>query len=701
MHRVFLALGTNLGEREQNLADAVDQLGKAVLVDQISPTYETEPWGVTDQPSFLNQVIVGRTMLDPHNLLVFIKRIEGEMGRDQEAIRWGPRLIDIDIVFYDDLEISSSDLAIPHPRLEGRAFVLAPLVDLDPDFVHPTLGVTVTELLEQCDLSTVTRVSEDVEIIDVEETVDSEAIEFIDVAETSDGEEAEILDVVETGDSEEIEVIDEVESDEGEQADLETDGMEIVSLAASNALANQMSVEELSIEELPLVEERPSSTPIPEPLPPKTRQPLPPIFWLMVILLALLVLVGVGFIGYYIILTQESGQTEDTGDIWNDLDPAAISPGLAIWTLTDVAPEQVYQQAMANDDIASATSMALTTPDLPNTQRLGWLRVLARRYASRSDRTTAGHLLELAADIAILEPELADYQRAEALVDVAQQWSDLDQDKQARNMLDNATLITQRSATITPPLRQQLLGGIATVYESIGDFEAARAIEALSSGGLPSATATKPADPLAPLDIELGYPEDLAQDIARRKAEAQVFVDTWIASEGRVSKGQILALEAVLIDEDIRRTAFYQKQLTDEALGIQQRALVLWDKAQWLTIKRRVADGLMGVSIVPNWEAERPAIRQALHDTFIELQQALTESITLMLSQQQPEANINLYRDVLIWARTGFYPDADQIFLGNALNDAIAQWPDASGLVPIAIIDDAGNVTFGLTLAGQ
>ena len=161
---------------------------------------------------------------------------------------------------------------------------------------------------------------------------------------------------------------------------------------------------------------------------------------------------------------------------------------------------------MANDDLASATSVALTTPDLPNSQRLGWLQVLARRHAIVGNRSTAGYLLELASDIAILEPDLADYQRAEALVTVAQQWSDLGEETQAREMLDNATLITQRSVTLTPPLRQQILGGIAAVYESLDDFEAVRAIEALSSGGLPTETTKTPPDPLAPLTNELGYP---------------------------------------------------------------------------------------------------------------------------------------------------------------------------------------------------
>ncbi len=617
MHQVYLALGTNLNEREQNLVEAIQRLGEDVMVERVSPTYETEPWGVTDQPDFLNQVLRGHTTLAPHDLLVFIKQIEEDMGRNQDAIRNSPRLIDIDIIFYDNLILESPDLTIPHPRLEGRAFVLAPLADLDPELIHPALGRTVAELLEQTDLSTVTRYHP---------------------PPTSPRNLGEALPPPPAG------------------GGIEEGG---------------------------------------------AKRRLPPIFWILVALLTLFLLIGAGSIGYYIYLTIDTGKTEEVTDIWSDLDAAPISPGLAIWTLADIEPEQIYRQAMANDELASATAMALTTPDLPNTQRLGWLTVLARRHLIAGDKTTTRYLLGLAADIAILEPTLADYQRAETMLDVANEWSALGESDKVRKLLDHATLITQRSTTLSPPIRQQILNRIAEVYVSLGDLDAARAIEALSSGGLPSSDTIPPPDPLASLRNELGYPEDMAQNVAKRKAEAQAFVDSWIESGGQTSRGQVLALEAALIDEDIRRTAFYQQQLADEALGVHQRALVLWDQVQWLIIKYRVANGLMGISLVPNWEAERPAIRQNLHDAFVELQKTLTDANTLLPTQQQPEAQVILYRHALIWARTGLYPDADQIFLGNALNDAIAQWEDATGIVPVAIIDEDGRVTFSLAPAGQ
>lgn len=148
MTQVYLSLGTNLGERLDNLATARAMLSPDVRVEKLSSVYETAPWGYSDQANFYNQVLLGKTMLTPLRLLNKLKQIEKMMGREQ-TFRYGPRVIDLDILFYESRIINTKRLQIPHPRLQERAFVLVPLVEIAPDFVHPQLGLTVQALLDQ------------------------------------------------------------------------------------------------------------------------------------------------------------------------------------------------------------------------------------------------------------------------------------------------------------------------------------------------------------------------------------------------------------------------------------------------------------------------------------------------------------------------------------------------------------------------
>jgi 2-amino-4-hydroxy-6-hydroxymethyldihydropteridine diphosphokinase len=153
-HTVYIALGSNIGDRLQNLQAAIDAMPPQVIVQSASKIYETAPWGVLDQPDFLNQVLEVETDLSPEALLAFIKNIEAKLGR-QQTIRYGPRRIDLDILFYEERVMDVQGLQIPHPRLHDRAFVLVPLADLAPDLRHPQTGKTIRELLAQLDTSDV------------------------------------------------------------------------------------------------------------------------------------------------------------------------------------------------------------------------------------------------------------------------------------------------------------------------------------------------------------------------------------------------------------------------------------------------------------------------------------------------------------------------------------------------------------------
>ena len=148
----YLSLGSNLGDRETNIASALKILGQKVRISKVSSLYETEPVGYKDQPWFLNCVCSVETELSPQALLKFAKAIERKLGR-KRTIRFGPRVIDIDILFYDGLILDSSDLVIPHPRLAERAFVLVPLKEIAPNLAHPLSGLTIKELLERAEKS--------------------------------------------------------------------------------------------------------------------------------------------------------------------------------------------------------------------------------------------------------------------------------------------------------------------------------------------------------------------------------------------------------------------------------------------------------------------------------------------------------------------------------------------------------------------
>jgi len=153
---VYIALGTNLGERLANLRKAIESMPPKITVLAESHVYETPPWGFEDQPAFLNLVVKAETELEPEPLLKYLKQLEVELGREQN-FRWGPRLIDLDILFYDDLVLDSPPLAIPHPRLHERAFVLVPLADVAPDLIHPVFQRSVSDLLAEVDTQGITR----------------------------------------------------------------------------------------------------------------------------------------------------------------------------------------------------------------------------------------------------------------------------------------------------------------------------------------------------------------------------------------------------------------------------------------------------------------------------------------------------------------------------------------------------------------
>jgi 2-amino-4-hydroxy-6-hydroxymethyldihydropteridine diphosphokinase len=149
MTRVFIGLGSNLGDRERFIRQAVEEIARMpeTRLVRVSSLYDSEPVGVQDQPVFLNAVGIFETELEPRELLWHLQLVERRLGRVR-AKRWGPRTVDLDILLYGDLVIEQEDLVVPHPELENRAFVLIPLFELDPELVHPGTGQKIREHLK-------------------------------------------------------------------------------------------------------------------------------------------------------------------------------------------------------------------------------------------------------------------------------------------------------------------------------------------------------------------------------------------------------------------------------------------------------------------------------------------------------------------------------------------------------------------------
>jgi 2-amino-4-hydroxy-6-hydroxymethyldihydropteridine diphosphokinase len=151
MKRVYLGIGTNLGDREKNLEQALDKIAEVIgIIASRSSVYETEPWGFQSSDQFLNMVIGVDTNLKPSGLLGRLLMIESLLGRLRDGKQYSSRIIDIDILLYGRQKVDTISLKIPHPRMHERNFVLIPLCEIAPRIIHPVFRKTMTELLNEC-----------------------------------------------------------------------------------------------------------------------------------------------------------------------------------------------------------------------------------------------------------------------------------------------------------------------------------------------------------------------------------------------------------------------------------------------------------------------------------------------------------------------------------------------------------------------
>ena len=153
LHTAYISVGSNIGRKLDNCRKGITALtrcGRSRVIDN-SLVYQTEPVDYKDQDWFVNYVVKIETALDPFSLLDTLKSIEGEAGRTRDAVRFGPRVLDLDIILYDAIVVDTPRLVIPHPRMHKRCFVLRPICDIDPSIIHPVFHRTMQSLLEDID----------------------------------------------------------------------------------------------------------------------------------------------------------------------------------------------------------------------------------------------------------------------------------------------------------------------------------------------------------------------------------------------------------------------------------------------------------------------------------------------------------------------------------------------------------------------
>ncbi len=148
---VYISIGSNIGDKKKNLENAITRLHKLNKIDviEVSSFYKTQPQNFTDQDWFVNAALKIKTLLDPSELLAVLKTVEKDLDKDGKSFRFGPRVIDLDIIYYEDLILKTKTLEIPHPRMHERCFVLIPMCDIGAHTIHPVLKCRSDELLKK------------------------------------------------------------------------------------------------------------------------------------------------------------------------------------------------------------------------------------------------------------------------------------------------------------------------------------------------------------------------------------------------------------------------------------------------------------------------------------------------------------------------------------------------------------------------
>jgi len=382
---------------------------------------------------------------------------------------------------------------------------------------------------------------------------------------------------------------------------------------------------------------------------------------LTILLLAaavILALLGLILVSAYVFYSRRPAlPTAMVQDPWAVLDADAISPPLALRPLAGEAPADTIKALLSVDDLDTAYATLVFSPSLSDAERTGHLLLLAQRFIAAQQRDKATACLQQAHSLIVLSPLLTDVARADATLQAASQWSSLKREDAARWSLAQAQVIARHSPRLRPAQRRDLWLRLAAAYAGLGDEQKATAARQAADQPSNSTSQPTPATLLPTFRAELPLSPEIAELQAVRQQLAVTLIEQWIALEGSDVGPEAANLAEFLRREDVARLAYYD-QVANSTPQLAIQAAAAWERADWLTLKTRVARRGFGLSLVPEWEENAPLIRAELSEACETLFQLYGDQATALPAVADvDQAWVELLRQAILLGQLDLYPD--------------------------------------------
>jgi hypothetical protein len=408
---------------------------------------------------------------------------------------------------------------------------------------------------------------------------------------------------------------------------------------------------------------------------------------LIIVLVAavvLLTLAGLALLGTYLYLAQRPSQAAAWVNPVNASVPANVAADLAVLTLAGEPDDRVAQASLDAGELETAYTTLAYALLLPDSVRSGNWLLLARHYLDKdADRARISN--QAALDLSALGPTLSDLARADVSLQVARGYAELDRPWISRLALAQAESIARYSLTLLPAQRRNVLNQAAAAYRALGDAQQAAGLEQkideYAAG--PGVVIEPPAQLLPTLRGTVTLPEPVLAAMAARQQAAAVLAARWLAAGPSTRDTLAQALGDALLAEDAARAEFYA---TGESLPLADRLALLYDRASWLTVKYRAAQGAYGLSLTPEWEAQVAEIGAQLADTYTELINGYGQQLDTLDAVEALQARVELLRQGLLWSRLGLFPDHAEQALSEQLAEASRQLWSRQGGVGLTVI---------------